>query len=96
MKKQLKGTVLSNKMTKTLVVRVDRVKSHAKYKKAFRISKKYKAHIEGGDYRIGDPVLIEECRPISKDKKWRVVKKLAQVEQDNPNKVSTQAATDVA
>ena len=75
-KKQLTGTVISNKMQKTVVVRVERLKQHPKYKRRFRVHKKYKAHDEKGEYKVGDKVIIEECRPISKDKRWRVIKKV--------------------
>jgi len=75
-KRQLKGEVVSDKMQKTVVVRVERIKEHPKYKKRYKIHKKYKAHDEKGEYKIGDKVLIEECRPISKEKKWRVIKKI--------------------
>jgi len=75
-KKQLTGTVMSNKMQKTVVVSVERLKEHPKYKRRFRVHKKYKAHDEKGEYKVGDKVIIEECRPISKDKRWRVIKKV--------------------
>ena len=75
-KKQLSGIVVSNKMLKTLVVRVERLKEHPKYKKHYRIHRKYKAHYDQGEYKIGDQVIIEECRPISKDKQWKVVGKI--------------------
>jgi small subunit ribosomal protein S17 len=71
-KRQLKGTVVSNKMDKTAVVEVERIKEHSKYKKRYKVHKKYKAHSEA-KLNIGDKVVIEECRPISKDKKWRVI-----------------------
>lgn len=74
-KKQLIGTVVSNKMEKTVVVRVDSIKEHPKYKRRFKVSKKYKAHNEKGRLEIGDKLVIRECRPISKDKRWRVIKK---------------------
>ena len=76
-KHQLIGKVISNKMSKTLVVQTERTKEHPKYKRRYRIRKNYKVHNENGDYQIGDKILIEECRPISKDKKWRVIKKIA-------------------
>jgi len=76
MKKQLTGTVISNKMLKTIVVKVERLKENPKYKKKYRFHKKYKAHAEKGEYQPGDKVLIEECRPMSKEKRWRVIKKL--------------------
>jgi small subunit ribosomal protein S17 len=74
-KKRLQGIIVSDKMKKTVVVKTERIKEHPKYKKRYRISKRYKAHLEKGEYHIGDKVLIEECRPISKDKKWRVIGK---------------------
>ena len=76
-KKQLTGTVISDKMQKTVVVLVERFKQHPKYKRRYRLHKKYKAHTEGGPtYKIGDRVVIEECRPISKEKRWKVIKKV--------------------
>lgn len=72
-KKRLKGTIVSNKMQKTVVVKMERVKEHPKYKRRYKVHKKYKAHYDEGEYKVGDKVTIEECRPISKDKKWRVV-----------------------
>lgn len=74
--KRLQGIVASNKMQKTLVVKVNRLVQHPKYKKRFKVSKKYKAHYEKGDYNVGDKVVIEETRPISKDKRWKVISKL--------------------
>lgn len=73
-KKKLSGTIISNKMQKTVVVEVERLKEHPKYKRRYKLHKNYKAHVEGGEYAIGDKVIIEECRPISKDKKWKVIK----------------------
>jgi len=75
-KHQLTGTIVSNKMQKTVIVKVERLKEHPKYKRRYRLHKKYKAHDEKGEYHIGDKVIIEECRPISKEKKWRVIKKV--------------------
>ena len=74
-RKQLTGTVISNKMQKTIVVKVERIKEHPKYRRRFKVQKKYKAHVKSGEYKVGDKVLIEECRPISKEKKWRVISK---------------------
>ena len=76
-KKKLTGNIISNKMQKTVVVRVERLKEHPKYKRRFKVHKNYKAHVEEGEYKPGDRVVIEECRPLSKDKRWKVVKKLA-------------------
>ena len=75
-KKTLKGTVISNKMQKTVVVEVKRWVSHPKYKKRYKRTKRYKVHNEGNKYKPGDIVLIEETRPISRGKRWRVIKKL--------------------
>lgn len=71
-KKQLKGVVVSDKMPKTVVVEVVGLKQHKKYKKQYKVSRRYKAHDEKGEYKVGDKVLIEESRPISKEKCWRV------------------------
>lgn len=75
-KRQLTGFIVSHKMLKTVVVKVERMKEHPKYKRRYKVHKKYKAHVETGEYSVGDKVMIEECRPISKDKKWQVIKKL--------------------
>jgi len=75
-KKQLTGTVISDKMQKTVVVLVERIKEHPKYKRRYKIHKKYKAHDEKQEYKMGDKVIIEESRPISKEKRWRVIKKV--------------------
>lgn len=74
-KKQLIGIVVSDRMQKTVVVKTQRFKEHPKYKKRFKIYKKYKAHDEKNEFKVGDKVVIEECRPISKEKKWKVIKK---------------------
>ncbi|MBI2042272.1 MAG: 30S ribosomal protein S17 [Candidatus Nealsonbacteria bacterium] len=74
-KKQLTGNIVSAKTPKTVVVQVESIKIHKKYKKRFKRHKKYKAHVEGADYQLGDRVVIEETRPISKDKHWIVVAK---------------------
>ena len=75
-KKQITGAVVSNKMQKTVVVKVERIKEHPRYKKRYKVHKKYKAHDEKGEYKVGDKVVIEECRPMSKEKRWRVIKKI--------------------
>lgn len=75
-KKHLQGVIVSAKMPQTVVVKVERVKEHPKYKKRFKRHKKYQAHVTGNDYAVGDQVIIEECRPISKNKKWQVIKKI--------------------
>ncbi len=70
------GTVVSDKMDKTVVVKVDMRKRHAKYKKSYTISKKFKAHDEQNQYKVGERVVIESTKPISKDKRFRVVAKV--------------------
>lgn len=70
--KRLEGVVVSDKMTKTVVVEVKRFVKHPKYGKFIRHSKKYKAHDEAG-HKVGDLVTIEECRPLSKDKHFKVI-----------------------
>lgn len=72
-RKVRQGIVLSNKMQKTLVVRVDRVMRHPKYDKVITRSKRYYAHCEDPAVKIGDSVRIVECRPLSRLKRWRVV-----------------------
>lgn len=71
--RRLSGTVVSAKMQKTVVVRVDRMKVHAKYHKRYVQSQRYKVHDEAGSAKLGDQVVIEECRPISRDKRWRLI-----------------------
>ncbi len=70
---KMQGVVVSDKMEKTVVVSIESVKEHPRYKKRFKQHKKYKAHDEKGEFKIGDKVVIEESRPMSKDKKWRVI-----------------------
>ncbi len=73
-KKRLIGKVVSDKMQKTIVVEVERLKEHPKYKKRYKVKKKYKAHDEKNEAKVGQTVLIEECRPLSKEKRWRLIK----------------------
>lgn len=72
----LEGTVVSDKMSKTIVVKVTSYKRHPKYHKQYSVSKKYKAHDESGEYHTGDEVEIEEAKPLSKEKRWRVIRKI--------------------
>jgi len=74
--KKLKGVVVSDKMQKTVVVAVTRLKLYPKYKKQYKLTTKYKAHDEKGEYHAGDKVVISQTRPMSKDKRWRVVGKI--------------------
>ena len=72
-KRQLTGRVVSDKMKKTVTVLVERRMKHALYGKYITRSSKYHAHDEASEYKQGDLVLIEECRPLSRTKAWRVV-----------------------
>ncbi len=73
---QITGIVVSDKMDKTIVVKVDVRKRHPKYHKSYTITNRYKAHDEENVYHVGDKVIIESTRPISKDKKFKVLKKV--------------------
>ena len=77
MAKKLKGKVVSDKMDKTVIVEVDQYKKDPKYQKYVRSNKRYKAHDEKGEYSLGDKVVIEECKPISKDKSFVVKEKIS-------------------
>ncbi len=70
------GIVVSDKMDKTVVVQIDALKRHAKYHKSFKVTTKFKAHDENNEFKVGDKVEIEETRPYSKDKYFKVVKKV--------------------
>ncbi|MCK5934748.1 SSU ribosomal protein S17P [Fulvimarina manganoxydans] len=72
-KRILQGTVVSDKNDKTVVVLVERRFTHPLFKKTVRRSKKYKAHDENNQFKVGDRVAIQESAPISKDKNWVVV-----------------------
>lgn len=72
-KRILQGVVVSDKQDKTVVVSVERQVMHPVYKKFVKKSKKFAAHDENNQYKIGDHVSIEECRPISKNKSWTVI-----------------------
>ncbi len=75
-KKQLRGIVVSDAMDKTTVVEVEHVKKHPLYKRRLREHRRFKAHDEENGCTQGDAVVIEECRPLSKDKRWRIVEKI--------------------
>jgi small subunit ribosomal protein S17 len=77
----LTGRVVSDKMNKTVTVLVERTVKHPIFGKVIRRSKKYHAHSESNEFHPGDLVLIEECRPISKTKAWRVAKLLVKAVQ---------------
>ena len=72
-KKERVGEVVSNKMAKTIVVRVERRFPHPRFRKVVTAFKKFYAHDEKGEAKVGDKVRIQECRPLSKTKRWRLV-----------------------
>ena len=71
-RKTRSGLVVSDRMDKTIVVQIDRMVMHPIYKKFVKHRVKYKVHDETNEARVGDTVLIEECRPLSKQKRWRM------------------------
>lgn len=76
-----KGVVVSDKMNKTVVVEIVRLKKNQKYKKYFKISNRFKAHDENNQYHVGDEVLIQESHPISRDKRWKAVELIKKAEE---------------
>lgn len=78
----LRGVVVSDKMTKTVVVEVTRLRKHDKYKKFYRVSRRFKAHDPMDQYHTGDTVIIKETRPLSKEKRWTVVERISEVKSD--------------
>jgi len=76
LQKERSGVVISDKMAKTVVVSIERTVMHPRYKKILRRRSKVKAHDETNQCRVGDRVLLVECRPLSRDKRWRVSKVL--------------------
>jgi small subunit ribosomal protein S17 len=80
-RKTREGVVVSDAMQKTRVVRIERVYRHPRYQRVIRMSKKLKAHDEENTSHVGDRVLIEETRPMSKEKRWRIRQVLARVAQ---------------
>jgi small subunit ribosomal protein S17 len=72
LRKERMGLVISDRMNKTVIVSVERTVMHPKYKKYMRRRTRVKAHDEGNQSHVGDRVLIVECRPLSRDKRWRV------------------------
>ena len=67
------GIVVSDKSAKTIVVKVEAVKIHPKYQKRYTVSRNYKVHDENNKFKTGDKVTFVECRPLSRDKRWRVI-----------------------
>ena len=78
--RERQGVVVSDRMDKTIVVQVTAVKPHAQYGKVVRRTNRLKAHDEKNEARVGDTVLVRECRPLSRDKTWRLIKVLERAE----------------
>lgn len=78
MKKTLIGLVTSNKMKNTVTVEVERMKEHLKYRKRYRVHKKYHAHIKDNDLLPGERIMIRECSPVSKTVRWEFVKRMSE------------------
>jgi small subunit ribosomal protein S17 len=90
----LQGVVVSDKMDKTVTVRVERKYMHPVYKKYLRMTDKYAAHDENNAFKTGDQVEIEECRPLSKRKKWTVISK--PTGEGRPARVTAKQAAEAA
>ena len=74
--RQLKGVVVSDKMNKTRVVSVTNLRQHPKYLKYYKITNRFKAHDEKNEYKTGDIVIIEETKPLSRGKRWKIISKM--------------------
>lgn len=76
-KKQKTGQVVKDKMIKSVVVEINILRNHPIYSKKYRVTNKFICHDENNEYKVGDNVIIEECKPYSKRKAWKVLKKLS-------------------
>jgi small subunit ribosomal protein S17 len=74
--RKLQGTIVSDKMDKTRVIAITRLKQHPRYRKYYKVTERFKAHDEKNEYKNGDKVVIEETRPMSKEKRWRIIEKI--------------------
>jgi small subunit ribosomal protein S17 len=91
------GRVVSDKMDKTIVVSVERLTRHPLYKRVVRASSKFAAHDELNAARVGDTVLIEESRPLSRTKRWRLVEVVSRAGEDRPAElIAEESATSEA
>ena len=75
-KRQFQGVVVSDKMDKTIVVKVSRMKEHPLYRKRYKVSERYKVHDEKNEYHVGDTIRFQETRPLSSGKRWRALSKV--------------------
>jgi small subunit ribosomal protein S17 len=74
--RKLTGIITSDKMTKTRVVAVSTLKKHPKYLKYYKVTTKFKAHDENDEYKAGETVVIEESRPLSREKRWKIISRV--------------------
>jgi small subunit ribosomal protein S17 len=74
--RKLEGIIVSDKMNKTRVVAVTRLKKHPRYQKYYKVTRRFKAHDENNEYKTGDRVIIKETRPLSKEKRWRIISRI--------------------
>jgi small subunit ribosomal protein S17 len=74
--RKIQGIVVSDKMQKTRIVAVERMKMHPRYLKQYKVTARFKAHDEKNEYKTGDQVIIQEIRPLSKDKRWKIIEKI--------------------
>ena len=86
------GRVVSDKMEKTIVVSVERLSRHPLYKRVIRLTTKFKAHDEANEARVGDLVRIEESRPLSATKRWRMVEILQRASEGSSDEILTEDA----
>lgn len=74
--RKIQGIIVSDKMQKTRIVSVERMKMHPRYLKYYKVSQRFKVHDEKNEYKTGDHVVIQEVRPLSKDKRWTIIGKI--------------------
>lgn len=74
--RKLQGTIISDKMNKTRVIAITRLKQYPRYKKYYKVTTKFKAHDEKNEYKTGDVVIIGETKPLSKEKRWKIISKI--------------------
>ncbi|PIT93175.1 MAG: 30S ribosomal protein S17 [Candidatus Harrisonbacteria bacterium CG10_big_fil_rev_8_21_14_0_10_38_8] len=87
MARKIEGIVTSDKMNKTITVAVSHQKKHEKYHKYFTVTNKFKAHDENEEAKIGDHVIIEETRPLSKEKRWKLLEIVTKAKQEEVTEV---------
>src|SRR3984957_14206542 len=89
-KRKIIGVVVSDKMMKTRVIAVSSLKKHPKYLKYYHVTTKFKAHDENNEYKTGDKVTIEETRPMSREKRWKIIGKVTAGTSTKPMETSQQ------